>query len=156
MRVTYELLLCVHAAVRPAVRVQYNHLQIQEVHTCPHFNVQIYILFTSRIFYRFYLCPTLLLRLQTKTNRKNNSSTVHSFLIYNPKISMSSAASVYRNAFFTCREICLTKKLAQIGSPGRITMIQHQSVELGQLYNICRNQVFCRAVPVIHDAKFEG
>ena len=94
------------------------------------FQYTIYILLTSRIFYRFYLCPTSLLRLQTKTNRRNNSSTVHSFLIYSGM------------CFSRAEKNASRKKWQKLVRLDGLSRFRHQSVELGQLYNICRNQFF--------------
>ena len=108
------------------------------------FQCTIYILFTSRIFYRFYLCPTSLLRLQTKTNRKNNSSTVQSFFYLYPGDTHGLrgsrlAACVFHAPRKTPRGIYKWQKLVRLDGLPRF---RHQSVDLGQLYNICRNQVF--------------
>ena len=66
----HKHLLLSGAAVRPAV-------QLLQIHGSPHvasFQCTIYILFTSSIIYRYYLSSASLLRIRTKTNRKNNSS----------------------------------------------------------------------------------
>ena len=84
-----------HAAVRPTVQ-----LQIQEVHMWPHSNVH----FTScshPVFSSYFLSSTSLLWLQTKTNRKNNSSALQSYSFYNREMSMRSTVPVWRHALFT-------------------------------------------------------
>ena len=92
------------------------------------FYCTICFLFTSRIFYRFFLRSTSLLRLQTKTSRKNSPSPLRWFSLYNSETSTSpfSGRRFSRGEKNECR-----KSWHKLECPRRFLRFKYHSVELG-------------------------
>ena len=74
--------------------------------------------------YLFYLGRPSFLGIQTKTRRKNNSSTFLSSKPHFLEMSISSAVNVFVHAICKRSKKCLAQKVARFGSLGLIPMIQ--------------------------------
>ena len=97
-------------AVRPAVRVQYNHCRSRSpyVATFPMFNLYSFI---THIFYRLYLMLDFCDSKQRRGGRATLLLSDRSSCITRPETSMSSVAAVKRHPFFMRRKKRLTKKV---------------------------------------------